>query len=241
MRPLIGISTNFLTVDSGKFLGMERIYVNKDYSDAVEKAGGIPLLLPPSSGQETVAEYLRICKGFLFSGGGDINPLLYGCEPMPKLEAVHTSLDEAQLLLIREVLRVGKPLLAVCRGAQLLNVALGGTLYQDESERTLPSLLHSQQAPRADKFHRIVLEADSIPGKLFGRELNVNSFHHQSIRDLGEGLRIVATASDGVTEAVERQSGTFVLGVQWHPEMMLTGSDEMLPLFSAFINAAKTL
>lgn len=240
MRPLIGISTNFLTVDSGKFLGMERIYVNKDYTDAVEKAGGIPLLLPPSSCRETVVEYLRVCNGFLFSGGGDINPLLYGCEPLPKLEAVHTSLDEAQLLLIREVLRAGKPLLAICRGAQLLNVALGGTLYQDESERSAPSLLHSQQAPRADKFHRIALEADSIPGKLFGQELYVNSFHHQSIRETGEGLRVVATAPDGVIEAVEGQNDIFVLGVQWHPEMMLTGSDEMLPLFFAFINASKS-
>lgn len=93
MRPVIGISTNFLSVDKGKFLGMERIYVNKDYIDAIVKAGGTPLLLPPVEGAETIRQYIRLCDGFLLSGGGDINPILYHETPHPKLEEFHTSLD----------------------------------------------------------------------------------------------------------------------------------------------------
>lgn len=239
MCPLIGISTNFLTVDSGKFLGMERIYVNKDYCEAVEKAGGIPVLLPPTQEKEALCRYVEVCDGFLLSGGGDINPLLYGSSPHPKLEAIHTALDEGQLLLAREILNSGKPLLAICRGEQLLNVALGGTLYQDMEEVPFPVMQHSQIAPRGDKFHSVALDENSIPGKLFGSQLWVNSFHHQSIKDLGKGLRVVATAPDGIIEAVQWDETHFVLGIQWHPEMLLTASGEMLPLFSAFIDACK--
>lgn len=239
MRPIIGISTNFLTVESGKFLGMERIYVNKDYSEAIEKAGGVPLLLPPSEDPSVIEAYLRICQGFLFSGGGDINPLFYRTSPCRGLEAVHSVLDRAQYLLLQEVLKTDKPVLAICRGAQLLNVVLGGTLYQDMGEVPFPVILHSQIAPRGDKFHEVVLAEDSIPGKLFGKQLWVNSFHHQAIKNPGKGLRVVATAPDGIVEAVQEENKPFVLGVQWHPEMLLTVSDEMLPLFSAFLSYCK--
>lgn len=239
MQPLIGISTNFRTVDGGKFIGMEQVYVNKDYIEAVEKSGGIPLLLPPVSGLEAIQEYVRLCHGFILSGGGDINPLLYGCTPHSKLEAVNTGLDQLQLLLVSEILKTDKPLLAICRGAQLLNVALGGTLYQDMSEVPFPVMLHSQIAPRGDRFHAVALTEDSIPGSLFGHQLWVNSFHHQSIKELGKGLRVVAVASDGIVEAVQSDEKSFVLGIQWHPEMMLVASDEMLPLFCKFIDSCK--
>lgn len=239
MKPLIGISTNFLTVEQGKFLGMERIFVNKDYVEAVEKAGGIPLLIPPVTNTESVAKYTGLCDGFLFSGGGDINPLLYRANPCRGLEAVHSALDRAQWQLLEEVLKTEKPVLAICRGAQLLNVVLGGTLYQDLSEVPFPVLLHSQIAPRGDQFHEIVLAEDSIPGKLFGKQLRVNSFHHQAIQETGKGLRVVATAPDGIIEAVQGDEKPFVLGVQWHPEMLLTMSEEMLPLFTSFVYACK--
>lgn len=237
MTPVIGISTNFLTVDKGKFLGMERIYVNKDYVDAVVKAGGIPLLLPPVENDGILRQYVRTCDGFILAGGGDINPILYHENPHPRLEEFHTRLDEAQWLLTEEILKADKPLLAICRGAQLLNVVQGGTLWQDISDIHPPVMLHSQYGPREDVFHPVSLEPVSILGRIFGEKLNVNSFHHQCLHKTGKELEVTATAPDGVIEAIEMPSHRFVVGVQWHPEMLLTASDKMLPLFRAFTDA----
>ena len=239
MNPVIGISTNFLTVDKGKFLGMERIYVNKDYVDAVNKAGGIPLLLPPVEDAETVCRYVRLCDGFILSGGGDINPALYGEIPHPKLEEFHSTLDHSQWLLTQEILRADKPLLAVCRGVQLLNVVQGGSLWQDVSAIDHPVMLHSQFSPRGDLFHPVNIAQDSILHRLFGDKLVVNSFHHQCLKDLGKGLEITATAPDGIIEAVEMPDHRFVIGIQWHPEMLLTASDTMLPLFRQLMLACQ--
>lgn len=239
MNPVIGISTNFLTVDKGKFLGMERIYVNKDYVDAVNKAGGVPLLLPPVEDAETVCRYVRLCDGFILSGGGDINPALYGEIPHPKLEEFHSTLDRSQWLLTQEILRADKPLLAVCRGVQLLNVVQGGSLWQDVSAIDHPVMLHSQFSPRGDLFHPVDIAQDSILHRLFGDKLVVNSFHHQCLKDLGKGLEITATAPDGIIEAVEMPDHRFVIGIQWHPEMLLTASDTMLPLFRQLMLACQ--
>lgn len=239
MNPVIGISTNFHTVDKGKFLGMERIYINKDYVDAVIKAGGIPVLFPPVEDSDTIQTYTGLCDGFILSGGGDINPLLYGEAPHPQLEEIHTGLDRAQWALTETILKTRKPLLAICRGIQLLNVVLGGSLWQDISAIHRPVMLHSQTGPRSDKFHRIKITPDSILGKLFGKELEVNSFHHQCINALGRNLNISATTDDGIIEAVEMTDRSFGLGIQWHPEMLLSASDEMLPLFQELITHCK--
>lgn len=237
-KHLIGISTGFLTVDKGKFLGMERVYVNKDYSDAVVRAGGIPLLLPPITEAESIQKYTELCDGFILSGGGDVNPLLYGEMPHPLLEEIHTGLDQAQWLLTEEILKTGKPLLAICRGMQLLNVVLGGTLWQDRSIADFPTMLHSQNGPRGDQFHSIKISPDSVLGQLYGEQLEVNSFHHQCINTLGRNLKISALAPDGVVEAVEVMDHRFGIGVQWHPEMLLTASDEMLRLFKLFVDSS---
>lgn len=236
MSPLIGISTNFLTVDKGKFLGMERIYVNKDYTEAIVKAGGVPLLLPPVDDPASIRKYTELCDGFILSGGGDINPLLFGESPHPKLEEIHTGLDRAQWRLTENILKSRKPLLAICRGVQLLNVVLGGTLWQDIHAMNRSTLSHSQTGPRGDKFHQVSIIKNSTLGQLFGEELNVNSFHHQCLKDLGHDLQITATAPDGIIEAIEMPGHPFCLGIQWHPEMLLTQTHEMLPLFEKFIS-----
>lgn len=235
MNPVIGISTNYLTVERGKFIGMERIYVNKDYADAIISAGGIPLLLPPVEESGITEHYIRLCDGFILSGGGDINPLLYNEMPHPKLEEFHTSLDRAQWLLTQKILKSGKPLLAICRGIQLLNVVLGGTLWQDISAMGQPTMLHSQSSPRGDVFHTVSIKPGSILYELFGSEIKVNSFHHQCLNQSGSQLEITAVAPDGITEAVEMRGHRFAVGVQWHPEMLLRTSDKMLPLFQKLI------
>lgn len=237
-RPLIGITTGFFTVETGVFAGMERIYVNKDYVDAVEKSGGVPLLVPPLEEEEALMRFVGLCDGFLFSGGIDVNPVLYGRAPHAALGKVNTHWDRAELLLLRRVLDTDKPVLAVCRGHQLLNVACGGTLYQDVSEMPHPVCRHSQLADRADRIHTVRIVPDSILGGIFGASLFVNSFHHQTLWELGKGLRVTARCEDGVIEAVEMEGKPFVVGVQWHPEMLLTKSDDMLPLFARFIEVA---
>lgn len=239
MKPLIGISTNFLTVDKGKFLGMERVYVNKDYVDVVTEVGGIPLLLPPVEDIGIIRQYVQLCGGFILSGGGDINPILYGEAPHPLLEEIHTALDRAQWLLTEEILKTEKTLLAICRGMQLLNVVSGGTLWQDRSEIEQPTLLHSQNGPRWDVFHTVSVVKDSMLERIYGKEIKVNSFHHQCLKKIGHHLKVTATASDGVVEAVELTDRPFGLGVQWHPEMLQHSTGERSSLFRDFIHYAR--
>ncbi len=239
MNPIIGISTNFLTVDKGKFLGMERIYVNKDYIDAIAKAGGIPLLLPPVADAGIISRYAAGCHGFVLSGGNDINPLLYHQCPRPGLEEFHTQLDRSQWMLTQEILKTGKPLLAICRGLQLLNVVLGGTLWQDMNDVDHPVMLHSQNSPRGDAFHAVNIVKDSLLYRLFGEKAEVNSFHHQCLKQTGSGLKITARAADGIIEAVELPSHRFVTGIQWHPEMMINTSPRMLLLFRELIRSCQ--
>lgn len=238
-QPLIGITTGFFTVETGAFAGMQRAYVNKDYIDAVEKAGGIPVLLPGVEEEGALLRYVDMCDGFLFSGGIDVNPVLYGCQPHPALGQVDTHWDRADIGLLHRVLETDKPVLAICRGLQVLNVACGGTLYQDLSEIPEPVYCHSQKASRADRIHTVQIVAGSVLGDIFGTALFVNSFHHQVIRTPGQGLRVTARSVDGVVEAVQMDGKPFVVGVQWHPEMLLTGSDDMLPLFEKFVEAAR--
>ncbi len=238
-KPIIGISTGFLVMENSKFAGMKRVYVNKDYTDAVEKAGGIPLLLPPLICEDSVQWYIHVCDGFLFSGGADVNPVFYGEEPLPALEPFDSELDKAHLFLMEKILEADKPLLAICRGHQLLNVVCGGTLYQDMSEIPGQTICHNQPSSRGDRIHHVKIAGDSILYKLFGETLFVNSYHHQSIKKAGRELRVVASSSDGVVEAVQMEKATFVVGVQWHPEMLLTDSDDMLPLFKELINSTQ--
>lgn len=237
-KPLIGITAGLFTVEAGVFAGMERVYANRDYVDAVEKAGGIPLLLPPLEDGEASGRFAALCDGFLFSGGIDVNPALYGRAPHAALGQVNTHWDRAELSLLRRILDTDKPVLAVCRGHQLLNVACGGTLYQDLSEMPHPVSRHSQLANRADRIHTVRIVPGSVLGDIFGEGLFVNSFHHQTLWELGKGLRVTARSDDGVVEAVEMEGKAFVVGVQWHPEMLLTGSDDMLPLFERFVRVA---
>lgn len=238
-KPLIGITTGLFTLETGVFAGMERVYVNKDYIDAVEKAGGVPLLLPHLEDQQELACFAGMCDGFLFSGGIDINPVLYGCAPHMALGKVNTHWDRADLALMHRILDTDKPLLAICRGHQLLNVACGGTLYQDLSEMPVFTVKHSQLAGRADRIHAVKIEPGSVLGDIFGTTLFVNSFHHQTLKKLGEGLRVIGRSEDGVVEAVQMDAKSFVVGVQWHPEMLLTGSDDMLPLFKKLVQVAR--
>lgn len=239
MKPIIGITTSLLTMENGMMPGLERVYVNEDYVKAVEKAGGIPLLLPPIINEGDIEKQVEMCDAFIFSGGVDVNPLCYGKQPSPKLSSTNMKMDRYQIALCKIVVEKDKPFLGICRGHQVLNVALGGTLFQDLSEIPSPTFKHVQQGKRGEVSHKILIKENSILSEIFGESIDVNSFHHQSLEKLGKDLEVIATGEDGVIEAVHLKDKKFVLGVQWHPEMLLTEGDEMLPLFKMFIEKVK--
>ncbi|SMB91023.1 putative glutamine amidotransferase [Thermanaeromonas toyohensis ToBE] len=213
-----------------------RIFLNSAYVAAVSQAGGIPLLLPPGS-QEMAEEYLKIIDGLLLTGGGDVDPRLYGEEPKEGLGRVLRERDTFELYITRRALLLGKPILAICRGMQLLNVAAGGTLYQD-IVRELGSSLHNPGGPRSALHHRIEIQPGTLLYKWLGGQVKVNSMHHQAVRSLGQGLRVSATSEDGLIEAVEGTGEAFVVGVQWHPEELTNFYPEQRNLFKNFVVAA---
>lgn len=240
-KPVIGITANSLFAEGGAFPGMEKVHVNRPYLSAVEQAGGIPVLLPTVRDKNTVAGQLERVDAVILSGGGDINPLLFGEEPEPKLGFVLADRDEYEIELTRLSRRSGKPLLAICRGLQIVNVAFGGSLYQDiYSQAANCRIKHSQDSRSDFAGHSI----DVVPGSLLhaitGKTaLTVNSFHHQAVKQVADGFIATALARDGMIEAIEKPGETFLLAVQWHPEMLVDTDPLMLRLFQHLTEEAK--
>ncbi len=217
-------------------------YVSNAYIQSIRYAGGLPLLIPLVRSDQILEEYLNLCDGFLFCGGQDITPLLFGEAPMDHLGTTNISLDLFQIRLTKSVLKSQKPLLAICRGMQILNVACGGTLYQDILSTKNKFYNHMQNSQsRSDISHLIQTVKSSKLHHYIGSNVKVNSFHHQAIQTLGEGLKICASSSDQIVEAIEMPQHPFVIGVQWHPESMYRNSVEMRNLFKEFILHSKTM
>lgn len=236
-RPIIGITTN---------LGSKGAELAQGYWQSVRRAGGTPLLLPPTDDPEELLSQVEQLDGLLLSGGGDINPLLCGEEPIPELGGICPERDGYELALLAEVLRRGIPILGICRGMQLLALAEGGAIAQDmgvwHSRNAVacatPLLKHSQDAPRNCATHHVEIDAGSQLFKTVGAErIAVNSFHHQAVTDAGR-LKVVARAADGFIEAVESAYPVgYVLGVQWHPECMDDAASRAI--FSSFVGHAE--
>ena len=237
-RPIIGITGNF---------GAKGCELAQAYYESVRQAGGVPVVLPPYDDDAALCQTLDKVDGILLSGGGDINPLLLGEEPIPGLHGICPQRDEMELLLVREAYNRQIPLLGICRGIQVLVAALGGTLYQDLNTQysEAPLVKHDQDLDRAYASHSVKLEAGSTLSSLFPeaaeKTLSVNSFHHQAVRTPGPLLRIAAKATDGVIEAVESNEFKSIIGVQWHPECFITRGDRcMMPLFNWLITEASS-
>jgi putative glutamine amidotransferase len=237
LAPLIGITTS-VTVDKSP----ERAYVNIAYIRAVQDAGGIPLLLPPHLTAPVQAALWERLDGLVLTGGGDIDPARFGQARHPKTDDVAPARDELELGLTRRALDEDVPLFAICRGLQVLNVALGGTLVQDLPSERPSSIAHSQREPRHESTHAVkVMGEGTRLGRVLGSlEVSVNSMHHQAIDRLGFGLREVAWSPDGVIEGVELPGDDhFVLGVQWHPEELVGHDQAARNLFTALVEAAR--
>jgi putative glutamine amidotransferase len=229
IRPLIGITSYDEPVAWGAW-NVDAVLVPTAYVRAVERAGGRPLVIPPAD--NGVAETLAVLDGLVFSGGGDVDPDAYGAEPHNETRGVNSKRDEAELALLRAALDRELPLLAVCRGSQVFNVALGGDLVQH-----LPELVgHDRHLHTPGEFadHDVRVEPATRVGAILGDRSPVKSHHHQAFGRLGGNLREAAWADDGTLEAIEDPTRPFAVGVLWHPE-----EGEDLALFEALVEEAR--
>ncbi len=233
--PLIGVTTS-VTVDRKP----ERVYLNSAYLVAVQQGGGAPLLLPPLL-DESRRELFDRLDGVLLTGGGDVDPARFNEPRHPTASGVSAARDGLELALVEFALDRRLPLLAICRGLQVLNVALGGTLYQDVPTEPGTAIEHSQEAPRHEPSHAVKVTPGSRLSRVLGVDsLRVNSFHHQAIKALGTGLQAVAVAEDGLIEGAELEDPSrFVLGVQWHPEDLAPHQQAAGRLFRALRDACR--
>jgi putative glutamine amidotransferase len=232
-RPLVGI-----TLGDGDRPGYHSM--RADYVRAVARTGATPVVLPPLAPEHAAALVDRL-DGVLLSGGIDVDPSLYGQARHPKLGRVDRERDDFELALTREALRRDLPLLAICRGQQVLNVATGGTLYQDLPSQLRGAVGHEASGRRTRLSHTVEVEPGSKLAEILGRgPLSVNSFHHQAIERLGDGLLASGRSpADGVIEAVEMNGLTFVVGVQWHPESFWNEAVSFQALFEAHAAACR--
>ena len=234
--PLIGVSTS-ITVGTAP----ERAYVNSTYLNAIQQAGGVPLPLPPQLSSRSWKRVAAGLDGLLLTGGGDIDPALFGEAAHPTLYDVAPIRDTFEANAARWALEHHLPLLCICRGIQVLNVALGGSLYQDVGTEPGTPLTHSQKEPRDQPTHKVKVAPGSRLAEVMGaEEVDVNSMHHQALKALGRGLVATASAPEQLVEGVEMpEQPSFVLGVQWHPEELIGHSDAARRLFAALVTHAR--
>ncbi len=212
-KPVIGITA--VTAFSDR-LHAQRV----TYPQAVWAAGGTPILLPCAPTTDDRADIVAMLDGLLVPGGADVDPALYGEEKSEVCGAFFRSEDDYDIALIKEAVKQGKPVLATCRGMQILNVIYGGTLYQDIPTQYPSDVNHAMGENFKENYHPVKLEADSHLARILGAtDVTANTSHHQSVKDRCTGLRVVGVAPDGTVEAMENEDGS-IIGVQWHPERM---------------------
>ncbi|MGX7243435.1 gamma-glutamyl-gamma-aminobutyrate hydrolase family protein [Enterococcus quebecensis] len=237
MKSVIGIAANQIIQSVDVFNGNHVSYTPQGFVTAVQNAGGLPIVLPIGA-EETAEAYISKIDKLLLAGGQDISPDFFGEDPHPKLEETNRNRDLFEIALIKEAVKQKKPIFAVCRGMQLLNVVLGGTLYQDLSLYPDWKVKHGQQ-PTQPQFatHGIQIEKASSLYPLLGEDYRVNSYHHQAINKLAAPLKIIAKSSDGIAEAIESvDAKQRILGVQWHPELRFDIESKEFNLFDYFVN-----
>ena len=245
-RPRIGISTGF--TDYGDYIGVA-------FSRPLVAVGALPLLLPYAETADEAGALLAGLDGLVLAVGRDLEPHRYGAEPHPAMTPHSPLRDCSEFLLAEEALSRRMPVLGICRGLQVLNVARGGTLHGDRSEYPAGARDHAGGdwqlweavcshtlglgPPVAHPTHRIELESGSILGDALGNAIDVNSYHHQAVRDLGDGVHAVAHAPDGIVEAIELDGAGFALGVQWELQESWRDDERFLAVFASFVAAAR--
>ncbi len=238
MSPLIGIPTRSV-IENGETVRYAGLAT---YTRAVNLAGGAPVLIPLDLAEEAQRTIFHHLDGLLLAGGVDVHPKEFGEEVEAFCGEIDLARDETELRLTRWALAENKPLLGICRGIQMLNVAAGGSLYQDIAAQAAGSLEHEHKKgePYHKLAHSVELDPESRVARALGvTRLDVNSLHHQSVKTVATGLQIVGRAPDGVIEAIEGLDGSYVVGVQFHPEWLLPYDARMLGLFQSFVEQAR--
>jgi len=231
--PLIGITAGILKNSSGVPVSQ----IGQAYIQAVQHAGGVPVIISAGIDESSLSELVSRLDGFILSGGADIDPQRFNGKSHPRVAGVSPERDRLEFALLKKVIKADKPLLAICRGIQVLNVGFGGTLYTHIEDQLKGALKHDwfPGYPRDRRAHNVSLEEGSFLGCLFGAgEISVNSLHHQGIDRLGNGLKPIGYAPDGLVEAVVVRDARFALGVQWHPEC-LPDDPHSQALFRVFV------
>ena len=231
-RPIIGITVD---IENDGFISSPHAYFS-----SVEKAGGLPLVIPFYESDSAIDELVELCDGFLFSGGNDIAPERYGESPCEQCGEVAPLRDELEFKLLEKILKTEKPILAVCRGAQFINVAFGGTLIQDLPTQLPSSVSHLQTEPKFSHSHSVnVIEGTPLFDLVKKTRIPANSFHHQAIKTLADRLQVMATADDGVIEAVWHTEKRYIRAYQWHPERLFQIDENAQAIFKDFIKVCK--
>lgn len=234
-KPMIGVLPQYNAIE-------KRIYIAPPYMNGILEGGGLPVLLPFVKNKKDIKTLAKEFDGFLFTGGQDINPSLYGQPLCNCSDEISPRRDELELNLFKAIIKENKPVLGICRGMQLINVALGGTLKQDilGVREIGMTLQHFQKTPFDIPVHEINIEKNTLLHKILEKDrILVNSVHHQGIGNLGNGLTAIATSVDDLVEAIEIRDLDFGIAVQWHPEQLLKTDNNARKLFTAFVNAAQ--
>ena len=235
MKPVIGLTSH---IDKAQNSPLGKSSIGNTYVESIMNSGGIPIILPVFIPESEMEAYINLCDGFLFSGGIDISPNYYDEDAHEKLGETLAELDRTQIPFMQKVLAAKKPVLGICRGCQVLNVACGGTLYQDLSEHSGTYIKHFQKTGPSDISHQVILENESILSQMYAKTFWVNSYHHQAVKEPGSGVRIIAYSKDGIPEAIQLKDFSYGLGIQWHPEAMFAhGDSSMKPLFESLVQA----
>ena len=210
------------------------------YMDLIIKSGGVPVMLSFDDDEQSIKEIAERFDGFLFTGGDDIDPARYGEEKLDVCGEPCVYRDSLEFALFSEVIKTDKPILGICRGMQFLNAALGGTLYQDLPTQWNGDVLHRQPAPFEALTHEVKVDKNSLLYEITGADsFMVNTLHHQAVAEIAPSLKVCAATADGLAEAVYAPEKAFLMGVQWHPEMIFTQDENSLKIGKAFVDACR--
>ena len=233
MKPIIGVMPLW---DDKK----DSIWMLPGYMDGVNQAGGLPVIFPFSADERELDQLVDMCDGFLFTGGHDVSPEMYGEEPLGNLIDACKKRDVMEAFVLKKAIGADKPILGICRGIQLINAALGGNLYQDLPTQFHSDVEHHQTPPYDKRAHDVRITKDSPLYQCLGKEfIPVNSYHHQAVRRIAPGLTVMAAAPDGLTEALYKPDHRFLWAVQWHPEFSYLTDPNSRQIFKAFAEACE--